>query len=291
MSRLTIRHETRYRYDNPVTFGVHRLLVRPRDSHAIRLISASLDLSPPGQTRWVYDALGNCVCLFTPQGASRELRIVSNLVLDRFPGPLKVEDPLTAWPIVYNHSDRLVLDPFIRPSSDDDEPALLEWLKLHLGRPDEPVMDFLYRMNRAIHGAFTYNERQEEGVQTPAQTIALGSGSCRDLAWLMVEALRRLGFAARYIMGYLHCPPNGVGVRGTGATHAWCEVFLPSLGWMEFDPTNGLTESADLIRVATVRNPAEASPVSGHIIGDPGISNLFVSVHVELQSTVSSQAA
>jgi len=98
----------------------------------------------------------------------------------------------------------------------------------------------------------------------------------------MIEALRRLGYAARYIMGYLYSAKTGPEVRGAGATHAWCEVFLPGLGWMEFDPTNGLAESADLIRVATVRTPDEAAPVTGRIAGRPGASNLFVSVSVEL---------
>jgi transglutaminase-like putative cysteine protease len=106
----------------------------------------------------------------------------------------------------------------------------------------------------------------------------------------MIEALRRLGYAARYIMGYLYSPRLSR-IRGAGATHAWCEVFLPSLGWMEFDPTNGLAEAADLIRVATVRTPEEASPINGHIIGNPGGCNLSVSVHVDLEEESAGSAA
>ena len=293
MTRLTIRHETRYTYERPVRFAQHRLLLRPRDSHAIRLVQASLQLWPPGPTRWVYDAMGNCLCLFTPGGETSELNIVSHLSIERYPSPLAplaVSNPHTASPIVYNAVDRTVLEPFIRPASDDDDPLLLAWVRSHMGGIDEPVLDFLQRLNAAIQSEFQYCERQQEGVQSPSQTLHLQSGSCRDFAWLMIEALRRLGYAARYIMGYVYSPYGG-GTQGGGATHAWCEVFLPGLGWMEFDPTNGLAESAALIRVATVRTPDEAVPVSGRIIGSPGQSNLFVSVRVELAEPASQAAA
>jgi transglutaminase-like putative cysteine protease len=293
MSRLIIRHETRYSYDWAVRFSPHRLLMRPRDSHAVRLLQASLELSPTGATRWVYDALGNCVCLFTPASASTELCIVSNLVIERFPSPLAplaMDNPHTASPIVYGAADRAVLEPFMIPASPDDDPILLEWVRSHMGHHDEPVLDFLQRLNGSIKAEFTYNERGEEGVQIPSRTLWLKSGSCRDFAWLMVESLRRLGYAARFVTGYLYSPANS-DVRGGGATHAWCEVFLPSLGWMEFDPTNGLAESADLIAIATVRTPEEASPVSGRIIGNPGRSNLSVSVSVTVAEPQSQAAA
>jgi transglutaminase-like putative cysteine protease len=128
-------------------------------------------------------------------------------------------------------------------------------------------MDFLLRLNGTIHEAFDYREREAEGVQSPAETLRLSSGSCRDYAWLMVEALRHLGYAARFVTGYLYSP--GAAVRGAGATHAWAQVFLPDLGWLEFDPTNGVAESQDLIPVAVARIPEEAAPVSGTLRGRP----------------------
>ena len=297
MTRLRIRHETLYQYEKPVRFGPQRLLLRPRDSHAIRLVEASLELSPSGQTRWVYDALGNCVCWYSPLNEGTELRIVSNLLIDRFPtplAPLPIDDPHTAMPIVYNPADRAVLESFIRPAAEDDEATLLHWLHSHMGGVNEPVLDFLQRLNRSIYQEFTYGERDEPGVQLPSETLKRGAGTCRDFAWLMIEALRRLGYAARYIMGYLYSPKTtseAAKVRGAGSTHAWCEVFLPGLGWMEFDPTNGLAESADLIRVATVRTPDEASPVSGKIRGDPGQCNLSVAVTVDVVERPSQVAA
>jgi transglutaminase-like putative cysteine protease len=282
MARLSIRHETLYSYERPVRFAVHRLLVRPRDSHAIRVVETSLTLSPPGDTRWLYDALGNSVCCFTPQGEGRALSIVSNLVIERFPTPLarlQVADPQTATPIVYSSSDRAVLSPFIDPVTGDPESVLLDWLRGQLGSPREPALDFLMRLNRTIHDSFEYSARDQGAAQEPSHTVRMGSGTCRDFAWLMVETLRRLGYAARFVTGYLYSPAR-TGIRGAGATHAWCQVFLPELGWTEFDPTNALIESPDLIPVAMTRTPAEAAPISGAIYGDGGHSELTVRVDV-----------
>ncbi|MBO9709016.1 MAG: transglutaminase family protein [Caulobacter sp.] len=283
MTRLGILHETRYVYARPVGFGAHRLLIRPRDSHAIRIVEASLQTSLPGPTRWTYDAAGNCLCWFTPQGEANGLTITSRLVIDRYPTPLTtpyVDDPHTASPIVYALEDRTVLAPFITPVTDDLDRALPRWLRNLMGPPDEPAVEFLFRMTHAIHDGFEYQVRPEAGTQSPAETLTKGSGTCRDFAWLMVEALRRLGYAATFATGYLHSAAPAL--RGAGATHAWCEVFLPDLGWVEFDPTNGLAESPDLIRVAATRTPAEALPVSGAILGDPGEAHLHVSVQVRL---------
>jgi len=281
MTRLNILHETRYSYERVVRFGPQRLLLRPRDSHALRVVEASLSLSPQGETRWVYDALGNSLCWFTPHGEASELVITSRLVIERFPAPLdslRPNDPHTASPIVYSPADRRVLRPFISPATDDEEAVLIAWLHAQMGSPDEPALDFLLRVNGAIHDDFSYRERNEQGVQVPSETVRLACGTCRDFAWMMVEALRRLGYAARFVTGYLHDPKGAV--RGAGATHAWCEVFLPDLGWTEFDPTNGLAESADLIPVAATRTPAEAAPVSGSVIGDPGRCEMRVRVEV-----------
>jgi transglutaminase-like putative cysteine protease len=281
MTRLIIRHETRYDYDRPVRFGPHRLLIRPRDSHAMRLEAASLELSPPGETRWVYDAMGNCVCWYTPLSEANQLRIVSHLTIDRFPAslaPIVPDDPKSVFPLVYPESDRMVLAPFMTPATDDPTDVVLTWMRSHLRAPDERVLDVLSRINTAIHEDFEYGVREEEGTQTPMQTLERRAGTCRDFAWLMVEAVRRLGCAAVFVTGYLYSPMATR--RGAGATHAWCEAFLPGLGWIEFDPTNGLVESPDLIRVGATRTPAEAAPVAGNVIGDPWNARLTVSVDV-----------
>ncbi len=291
MPRLTIRHATTYAYEKPVGFAAHRLLVRPRDSHAIRVAEAVLTVSPPGEMRWMYDALGNSVCVFTPEGSARRLSIVSDLTIERFPAPLaglKVQDPQTATPIVYAPADRAVLAPFIDPVTEDAEGALLRWLRDQVGSPHEPALDFLIRLNHKIHDSFEYQARDVGAAQEPSHTVKLGSGTCRDFAWLMVEALRRLGYAARFVTGYLYCAKQAE-MRGAGATHAWCEAFLPELGWTELDPTNGLAESPELIPVAVARTPAEAAPISGAIYGDPGETSL--TVHVDVRAADSLPAA
>lgn len=282
MPRLTIRHETLYDYTHPVAFAPHRMLLRPRDSHAIRVVDAMLTVSPPGETRWLYDAYGNSVCEFRPEGSATSLSIVSDLVIERYPARLadpQVQDPQTAAPIVYEPGDRRVLAPFMEPATADAGGALLAWLRGRIRTPDEPVLDFLLRLNRTIHDDFAYRTRDVGDAQDPAVTVNTGSGTCRDFAWLMVEALRRLGYAARFVTGYLYAP--GAEVRGAGATHAWCEVFLPRLGWTEFDPTNALAESEDLIPVAVARTPREVAPVSGAILGEAE-SRLTVKVEVQL---------
>jgi YD repeat-containing protein len=283
MTRLLIRHETRYTYERPVSFGAHRLLVRPRDSHAVRVLDASLSFTPNGTTRWMYDALGNSVCWLQPQGEADSLSIVSQLTIERFPTPIpkaQIDDPHSATPIVYDLGDRAVLAPFIEPVTSDFSGELMTWLRERLARADEPALALLMRLNSAVHDEFEYNSRFEEGTQAPSHTAQTRSGTCRDFAWMLVEAARRLGFAARFVTGYLHSPDDSV--RGAGATHAWCQVFLPGLGWTEFDPTNGLVESSDLIPVAVSRTPEEAAPIHGAIFGDPGQAHLEVWVDVRL---------
>lgn len=282
LSRLRIRHETTYEYRAPVTFGAWRLLMRPADTHGERVIEASFELSPPGPTRWTYDAYGNSVCHFAPQGPSNILRVVNHLLIDRFPAPLaplSLDDPRSLSPVVYDGASRVVLAPFITPATDDIDAAYHDWLGVNSSQPGEPALDFLMRLNRTIQQSFSYGQREEWGTQAPSQTIARGAGTCRDLAWLMIESLRRFGYAARFVTGYLYS--DSANLFGGGATHAWCDVFLPDLGWIEYDPTNGLVESQDLIRVAHTRTPEEASPISGVAFDDPGNAMMIVNVSVQ----------
>jgi transglutaminase-like putative cysteine protease len=274
MPRLRIRHESVYTYSAPVAFGPWRLLIRPLDTHATRLISASLE-APPADIKWAYDAYGNCICHLQPSHPAAVLKVVNNLVVDRYPAALvNIQTDRT----VYSLADRVILAPFIAPATDDDSVRYRDWRHAQIGVADEPALDLLRRINANIHNDFKYDARYEAGTQSPDETLSLNTGTCRDFAWLMIETARRLGFAARFVTGYLYSP--NLKVRGAGATHAWCEVFLPSLGWMEFDPTNALVESADLIRVATTRTWQEADPMSGSIAGD-ATCNLTVAVDVD----------
>ncbi len=137
-------------------------------------------------------------------------------------------------------------------------------------------------MTHAIRRDLTYEAREESGIQDPVKTLRIGSGSCRDFAVLMMEAVRSLGLAARFVSGYLYVPEGRVGSRvGGGATHAWLEVYLPGAGWIEFDPTNGIVGNHDLVRVAVVRDPRQAVPISGSWTGFPS-DHLGMTVEVEV---------
>jgi transglutaminase-like putative cysteine protease len=138
-------------------------------------------------------------------------------------------------------------------------------------------------MTHAIHERFTYASRAEAGTQDPAVTLKLGSGSCRDFALLMMEAVRSLGLAARFVSGYL-APSGRVDLKRLGgeSTHAWCEIYLPGAGWVEYDPTNGLIGNDELIRVAVVRDPRQAVPISGTWTGFPSD---FVDMTVDVAVT------
>ena len=141
----------------------------------------------------------------------------------------------------------------------------------------------LMTMTYAIKEGFSYERREAAGVQTPLQTLERRRGSCRDFAVLMIEAARALGVAARFVSGYVYVPKgDDEPVRlGGGATHAWCQIYLPGAGWVEFDPTNGLVGSKDLIRVAVARNPAQAAPLTGAYFGASG-DELGMEVTVEV---------
>ena len=129
-------------------------------------------------------------------------------------------------------------------------------------------------MTKAIRRRFTYKARHEPGIQDPRETLSLETGTCRDFAMLMMEGVRALGLAARFVSGYLHVPtnprPDETERHGGGNTHAWLQVYVPGPGWVEFDPTNGIIGSRGLIRVAAVRDPAMAIPLSGSWTGSPG---------------------
>jgi transglutaminase-like putative cysteine protease len=174
----------------------------------------------------------------------------------------------------------------------DSEREVDRWGRQFLrqdGRTD--TSELLAAMTYAIRQDLTYVAREESGVQDPVKTLRLKSGSCRDFAVLMMEAVRSLGLAARFVTGYLYVPEDRRSERiGCGATHAWLEVYLPGAGWIEFDPTNGIVGNHDLIRVAVARDPRQAVPISGTWTGFPS-DNLGMTVEVEVTAVADENAA
>lgn len=269
MKYLTVRHETRYRYAQPVTFGTHRLMLRPRDSHDLRLVDAELMLSPPGDMRWMHDVFGNSVAQVEFRQAAPELLIVSTLHLEHYGltrpiFPIAPEAQL--YPFVYSANDRSDLGRLLDRHYPDSQGLVDAWAKRFVTEQPMSTYNLLSNMNAAIKNEFAYSTRYEEGTQTPSETLERKSGTCRDFALLFIEAARSLGFGARFITGYLYDPAlDGAdgAMQGSGATHAWADVYLPGAGWVEYDPTNGLIAGDNLIRIAVTRDPSQAIPISG----------------------------
>ena len=274
MPVITVHHVTTYRYKQPVAFGEHRLMLRPRDSHDQKLLDARLTISPePVDLYWVHDVFGNCVAIARFAGRAAELCFDSVIRLDHSSEnalDFRLEDYAKRYPFTYGADEmpdllRAIERQYLDPGREIDGWAR-QFLR-HDGRTD--TVEMLTAMTHAIRANLSYIAREESGIQDPTKTLRLASGSCRDFAVLMMEAVRSLGLAAHFVSGYLHVPEGGAGARGAGATHAWLRVYLPGAGWVEFDPTNGIVGSHDLIRVAVVRDPRQAVPVSGSWIGFP----------------------
>ena len=292
MMYLTVRHATHYRYSNPVSLGVHRLMLRPRDSHDLRLVDAELTLSPPGQTRWMHDVFGNSVAEVEFPQAAPELLIVSTLHLERY-GLARPTFPIAPeaqlYPFVYSANDRSDLGRLLDRHYPDPTGLVDAWAKRFVTGRFMSTYNLLSNINGAIKSEFSYGERFEEGTQSPIETLQRKSGTCRDFALLFIEAVRSLGFGARFVTGYLYDPAldgSTGAMQGSGATHAWADVYIPGAGWVEYDPTNGLIAGENLIRVAVTRDPSQAVPVSGTFDGTQGqFLGMVVDVTVNASST------
>jgi transglutaminase-like putative cysteine protease len=271
---LTVQHTTVYRYRRPVDFGDHRLMLRPRDGHDLRILAASLEISPPAKSRWMYDVMGNSVTIVSFDEPASELRIVSKLTIERFGSQSprgEIEENAARYPFVYSMQDRFDLGRMLEQHYMDPADRVGVWGRgFVLGRSTD-TLALLGDLNAGIRAQFGYQSRDEEGTQTPEQTLQRGWGSCRDFAVLLAEVVRSLGFGARIVTGYLYTPGTDAAPapRGAGTTHAWTEIHVPGPGWIAFDPTNGTVGSDDLIRVAVARDIHQIVPVSGSFRGVP----------------------
>jgi transglutaminase-like putative cysteine protease len=274
MTVLAVRHVTTYRYRRPVAFGEHRIMFRPRDSYDQKLLDASLAITPrPRVLRWVHDVAGNCVAFAEFDTQADELVFESRIRLDHSPDKVpdfRIEDYARIYPFSYRAEEMPELVPAVARQYSDPDQAVYRWVRrfLHGGRANDTAA-LLMTLTSAIRESFTYERRFEPGTRDPAVTLQLGRGSCRDLALLMIEAVRSLDLAARFVSGYLYDGDRDGERVGGGSTHAWCQVYLPGAGWVEFDPTNGIVGNRDLIRVAVARDPAQAVPLSGTWYGEP----------------------
>lgn len=280
MRRLKIEHTTSYEYTQPVELKPHKLLIRPREGHDVRIESSRLEITPGNTVKWIRDVYGNSVGHVTFTEQAGYLAIASEVVIENYedrPLDFLVADYAVNYPFSYDAAERIDLVPYQNALFDDNNPALQNWLA-GFWQPGQVVETYvlLDNMNKHIARSFQYQMREEPGVQSPFQTLTTRSGSCRDFATLFIEACRQLGLAARFVSGYLHCPATQT---GHGSTHAWSEVYLPGAGWKGFDSTGGEVVGANHIAVAVSRHPEAVPPVSGAFAGSAG-SAMQVSVRV-----------
>jgi len=273
MTLFSVHHTTTYRYKNPVRLGLHHMMFRPRDSFDQRLLDCSLKVRPdPAEIRWIHDVFGNCITLVDFTATTTELNFETLIRLDHTPEntpDFRIEDYARTHPFEYAEDERTDLAPYIARHHADGS-AVETWLgKFFAAGTPVPTGQLLMTLNEAIAESFSYKRRISRGTQTPQETIERQEGSCRDFALLMMEAARSFGFAARFVTGYVYVPDRDHAVRlGGGSTHAWCQIYLPGSGWVEFDPTNGIVGNRDLIRVGVARTPGQAVPLSGSYWGD-----------------------
>lgn len=277
-----ITHTTTYRYSKPVEFGEHRVMFRPRDSHDMRVLATNLEVDPPPRhVRLIQDAYSNSVAIVQPVKQAASLSFVCTFTVEHMGSralDLPVEERARTHPFTYDEEERIALQHYLQPCYPDEEEAIRQWaLRFVSGSEHPDTRLVLVQMNQAIREEMLYQPRDEEGVQSPAETLKLGQGTCRDFATLMIEAVRQLGYAARFVSGYVHSPQLQ---SSSGATHAWVQVYLPGSGWIPFDPTNNLAGGTSLIRVGVARHAGLAVPLSGTWTGAPAD---FLGMTVDVQ--------
>jgi transglutaminase-like putative cysteine protease len=247
----------------------------PRRGASARLLSWSVETSVPSTIRWVTDSRTNAITVMDFSEPARELKIAFQVRgvyfgvkgVEAFP----LESRADEVPVQYTPDEWTDLAGYLRPHAEDPDGSVAAWTKNFVAGDQDQTIDVLQRMLSSFRDSFSYCARDTEGTQSPSDTLHKRSGTCRDFAWLMIETLRRLGFAARFVSGYLYdvaVDGGAVGMTGSGATHAWLQVFLPGAGWLDYDPTNSISAGFDLIPVAIARHPGQAIPLAGSWFGD-----------------------
>ncbi|MGB5808914.1 MAG: transglutaminase family protein [Polyangiales bacterium] len=270
--RISVDHLTEYHYDERVSFGEHSLFLRPRESQTVHVERFELESTPMGKLRWVRDCFNNVVAvmhfgLMESETLSFQCRMAFE-VAEENPFDFILEPRATNFPFAYDRREQGGLAPYLG-ADESDGPSLDPWVSRELGTVTQgaQTLHLLTQLNSAIHDRIAYERRDEEGVQSPEETLSRACGSCRDMAQLFVAASRHLGLASRFVSGYLYEPPSlgpgGQANRAAGSMHAWAEVYLPGAGWRGFDPTNGILTDHHFITAAVANRPQWVNPIQG----------------------------
>jgi transglutaminase-like putative cysteine protease len=246
------------------------MMLRPRDDEDQKVLESRLEITPgPSHLAWTQDIFGNHVAIARFAERASELRFESSIRVGQVPSGFRAADITEfarTYPFAYPAEDRPDHAHFATPPS--AHPRLDRWAASFLrvdGSAD--THEVLVGMTQTIRRAFKHVTRHEKGTLDPIQTLKLASGSCRDLAMLMIAALRSLGIAARFVSGYLHLADDDDDRLTSGNTHAWVQAYVPGPGWVDFDPSSGIVGNENLVRVAVARKPQEAIPLQGTWIG------------------------
>ncbi len=270
-----IHHSTHYQFDRPVVLSAHEIRLKPAAHSRTPITAYSLTIEPTQHfIHWQQDAYGNFVARVNFPQPTRSLHITVDLIADLTiinPFDFFVEPWAEYFPFSYPDNLKTDLAPFLATEAQGEQFKL--WLETFRQQLPQTLnsTDFLVQINLAVQKRVAYLIRMEPGVQTPETTLACGSGSCRDSAWLLVQALRHLGIAARFVSGYLiQLTPDDAPVTSSGAVvteftdlHAWCEAYIPGAGWVGLDATSGLLAGEGHIPLAATASPISAAPVSG----------------------------
>ena len=286
LNTLQIHHRTTYRYREPISLGPHRLMLRPRESRDLRLISSELVTDPPATVTFAHDVFGNSVATahFNVLADRLTIDCVTRLTLDAAAWPVfDVAASAIFYPFRYSDDERTDLGALMFQQYADPNGRLRDWAWAFVRGAQTDTLALLKDLGVGVSAWIKYQSREDEGVQSPIQTLDRGWGSCRDFAVLFVEAARCLGFGARIVSGYLHgAEPGAVGSYDAGSTHAWAEIYVPGAGWVTFDPTNRSFGGYNLIPVAVARDIRLAMPVAGSFVG---ASDAFIGMDVEVEVT------